>query len=290
MGRTDHPSSLYKYFGPSAAKVLESGLLRYTPMGAFNDPFEGSPEITGLSGEEKFKKQVAGILPEETRRAYDALPRDIRQRISEEQMLEAARSNFLKDQAQMFAIINTQTQRAIEILRKKIDEKLGAFCLSEVPDSILMWAHYASSHEGFVVEFDTTHAYFDQRKSESDEFRYLRRVQYREARPSGFLSEMDAPSFFLYKSGHWEYEREWRIFRALLEADRVEPRDPYPIHLFSFPRQAVRSVTLGARCSDITKARIVAALRSTSEYSSVELKRATPDASHYLIRIRREAT
>ena len=45
-----------------------------------------------------------------------------------------------------------------------------------------------------------------------------RRVQYRETRPSVPLAEVEATDLFLAKSGHWDYEREWRIVRPLDEA------------------------------------------------------------------------
>ena len=45
------PPTLYKYFGPDRINVLQNCLLRYSPLGAFNDPFEGQPEVTSLTTE-----------------------------------------------------------------------------------------------------------------------------------------------------------------------------------------------------------------------------------------------
>ncbi len=42
------PRILYKYFGPDRIDIFEKGLIRYSPLGAFNDPFEGRPDITSL--------------------------------------------------------------------------------------------------------------------------------------------------------------------------------------------------------------------------------------------------
>ncbi|WP_430540204.1 DUF2971 domain-containing protein [Pseudomonas entomophila] len=39
-----------------------------------------------------------------------------------------------------------------------------------------MWAHYAASHSGFAIGFDTNHTFFNSRRSEHDEFFYLERL------------------------------------------------------------------------------------------------------------------
>lgn len=91
----------------------------------------------------------------------------------------------------------------------------GALSLCEVPDSLLMWAHYGISHTGFVLEFDPSHPYFTTRRSEGDEFGHLRRVVYRDTRPSVNLIDLDGVEMFLVKSKEWEYEHEWRVLRTL---------------------------------------------------------------------------
>ena len=48
-------------------------------------------------------------------------------------------------------------ERAAEILA----DKLGILCLSERRDDILMWSHYASSHCGVCLEFDTKRMPFE---------------------------------------------------------------------------------------------------------------------------------
>lgn len=43
----------------------------------------------------------------------------------------------------------------------QFNDDTAIFCMSQVWDSILMWAHYADSHKGFVVGFDMSHPFFD---------------------------------------------------------------------------------------------------------------------------------
>ena len=91
-------------------------------------------------------------------------------------------------------------------------------CLTEVPDSLLMWSHYADHHKGAVLKFDT----YD---STADYFASARPVKYEQSLPSfetpqdlvrrylGLLVEPKDPTSrqFLTKSREWKYEKEWRV-------------------------------------------------------------------------------
>ncbi|MBC7703327.1 MAG: DUF2971 domain-containing protein [Rhodoferax sp.] len=221
----------------------------------------------------------------EAKSSYDAVPAEIRaampyvlwERLLVQQM------NVRKPE--LLAALNGTTPLVRDLSTRKFDELLGAFCLSEVPDSLLMWSHYAESHAGFLLAFDARHPHFHEERSSKDEFRHLRRVIYREARPSATLQDFEGVDVFLVKSGHWAYEREWRIFRALSEAAVVYPGTPHPAHLFRFPPSALQAVILGARSSAETAAAVIEAIRASAELSHVKIKRARPDASHFLLQI-----
>ena len=38
---------------------------------------------------------------------------------------------------------------------KELSKSFGIICFSEIPDSLLMWSHYATNHQGFVFGFET---------------------------------------------------------------------------------------------------------------------------------------
>ncbi|NMM10751.1 MAG: hypothetical protein HHJ16_10795 [Polaromonas sp.] len=90
------PPTLYKYFGPDRINVLQNCLLRYSPLGAFNDPFEGQPEVTSLTTEARARESLKAILPQETRSAYDQLPAEARAMVSyelwEQQLVQQMKS------------------------------------------------------------------------------------------------------------------------------------------------------------------------------------------------------
>lgn len=237
----DLPPSLYKYFGPDRVGVISDRLLRYTPLGAFNDPFEGRPEVTGLNTPNETISILDGVLQEEVHSVYESLPPEVREVVPFRQVYFLTKGVIQSKQGEIHEALQSVTPLVIDFLTGKIDESLGALCLSEVPDSLLMWAHYGASHAGFVLEFQSDHSHFHEQRSPDDEFRHLRRVFYREARPSSHLTGMGAAELFLVKSGHWAYEREWRIIRALSDANKILDGSPHPVHLFSFPPASTES-------------------------------------------------
>lgn len=290
MSKVGLSPRLYKYFPPERSGFLADPLIRYSPLGAFNDPFEGRPEVTAVMGGSDLTKAIGEILGDEINSSYAKLPRSVREKlllsVYTDQMLKVYHAN----EASVHAAIGYYTKPMANLAQKKFDELVGALCLTETPDNLLMWAHYANSHTGFVVEFDTTHPYFDERRSDEDEFRYLRQVNYRDTRPSGALTDMSGYELFTVKSTHWGYEREWRILRPLPDAERVISAEPYPVHLFRIPFSAISAVILGARCSVETASMLSKSLRQQPELAGVKLLQAIPDESQFLLRVESVAT
>jgi len=91
-----------------------------------------------------------------------------------------------------------------------------AFCgLSETPDNVLMWSHYAANHTGIVLGIDF---------SEMVGTHHLQKVNYVSDLPKFdpvklalFMDGDDSQVDYLFKdlsvkSADWSYEREWRIW------------------------------------------------------------------------------
>ena len=279
------PPSMYKYFGPERLDVLKECMVRHSPLGAFNDPFEGRPEILSITSSQQAQETLQAAIPDAIKEALNSVPAELRALIPQHMLETFLRRELAAKESEMLGALQSFTPKITQLMSSTFDKTLGAFCLSEVPDSLLMWSHYGASHAGFVLEFDTRHAYFNQQKGPNDEFRHLRRIEYRETRPSANLTDFDGVDVFLVKSGHWAYEREWRIFRALEEADLVIPAEPYSFHLFRFPPDVLRSVILGARATNETVASVQEVLRSNIELKHVRLRRARADESHFMLRI-----
>ncbi|MBA3571840.1 MAG: DUF2971 domain-containing protein [Pyrinomonadaceae bacterium] len=160
--------------------------------------------------------------------------------------------NLLRNQKELLPTLYRLLEpAALEQLSPAIDGFLnmsvGILCLSEVNDSLLMWSHYTDSHRGFVVGFDSENSFFSHKRTDQDEFGFLRRVEYTPERPQVVLSDTSSGQWFQTKAEHWAYEREWRILRVLAEAGYRVDRLPFPICLFDYPPEAVREIIVGMR-------------------------------------------
>jgi hypothetical protein len=137
-----------------------------------------------------------------------------------------------------------------------------------------------------MVEFDGRHHFFHQRKSEKDEIRHIRKVEYSDSRPPVLIDDQAAIRLFLTKSRHWEYEQEWRMMLPLSLAAQVLPSAAGSFHLFNYPLDCIRSVTMGCRMNEVDKTRLIEALRGMASSDRPICKQASPDSGHFRINTR----
>lgn len=278
------PHILYKYLGPERVDVLVKRLLRYTPLGAFNDPFEGRPHITALAPDGEARETIRRLMPSEIKRAYDDLTPEVRAQVPYDVFAGLAAQLTAASEPEMLALFSELAPFVKATIHRKLDESVGVLSLSEVPDSLLMWSHYAVSHTGFVLGFDPQHPYFNESKGPEDELRHLRRVVYRETRPGGAMTALDGIDIFLVKSGHWAYEREWRVLRPLMDAKETVPVASFPIHLFEFPANALKEMIIGARASEKTKRDLLATISADSALRHIRIRQSVPHDEHFMLR------
>lgn len=230
---------LYKYFPIERRDLLESQLVRFTQPGDFNDPFElhpsydlmskadiaALPEAPGQEGSEGPKMRL--LTPEVMQAMFASVLPGLQKQI-------AMRS----DQQGAFSIDNNLLAQAT------FDSKFGILCLTEIPDSLLMWAHYANNHRGFVIQFDETHEFFAP-TSHEEQLLELTKVEYSAQRPVLSYSSINSPTLYYRKSPEWAYENEWRIIKPLRAARKTLAHPDYPRFLFELPPSAVKGVIIG---------------------------------------------
>lgn len=277
---------LYKYLVPDRIDVLQDCMVRYTQPEAFNDPFEVKPYITKLTAKEheafsQFEELISKALHE----YYDLQPIQVQDRIPfpvfykkfREELGRALKETFYQMEDGVTPIIR-------RMWPDKFSDMLGIFSLTEKPDNLLMWAHYAASHEGFVVGFDSSHPYFHDTVGHEDELRHLCKVEYRENRPMSAMTELSGIDVFLVKSTQWSYEQEWRIIRPLQDNNKIVQNQPYPIYLFQFPATAIKEVILGCKMTENKKQDIIAILSSGS-FQHVQVWQAEPDETEFKLKL-----
>ena len=190
-------------------------------------------------------------------------------------------------------LLATERERFSKHVQETTGDRNGILSLSANPTSLLMWAHYASSHFGFAIEFDASHRFFNQQRNPREILRHLLPVTYAVERPAitMFDPEADEETWgqrliaqaFLTKSVDWSYEREWRMFLKL--DDTEHPHDVKGrFHLFPYSPEAVTAVILGARCTTETRDKIEAALRG--DLSHVELRQARISATRFKVLVK----
>ena len=143
------------------------------------------------------------------------------------------------------------------------------YCLTEKPDSPLMWAHYADCHTGICVEFDARSEPFITNAS---------KVEYRTTYPARDIGTID-PAPFITKSQDWSYEAEWR----LIAEERAFARSPLTIKtdndFLTLPAGVVKSVTIGCLADESSRREIERLVRANA--TSVVVRQATLAPDRY---------
>jgi hypothetical protein len=181
--------------------------------------------------------------------------------------------------------------KTVHALTQAVNKEIGILCLTEKMDNLLMWAHYASNHTGFVIEFNEKHSFFDR----GSEIGHLKKVRYSITRPEvtlldPTLSDMEhiyqwINDIFCVKSQHWDYEHEWRMIVALKNFQNVIASQQDEIYLFELPKNCITGIILGCRMSTEHKERILNVLRNDDEYRHVSLRQAEMDEKEFRLRV-----
>jgi hypothetical protein len=192
----------------------------------FNDPFDCRPKFSLKANEDQIKIYLEDRLP----KFCPTLSRQ--QRCAE-----------IRNLIESKKFSDPELVRGLEDdHRKQFLEKNGVFCLSEIPDHILMWSHYSNSHTGICIEFESTsHAQF---------FELAQRVHYQIEYPILNIIENSKDEILrkalLTKAKFWEYEKEWRIVGH-----------DTPPGVYTFPAGLLKGVILGVRITEKDKGKVM---------------------------------
>jgi Protein of unknown function (DUF2971) len=224
--RSPTGTPLYKYVHIDGLIRILGGSVRFTQPRAFNDPFEMLPEL---------------IVPT----------------VEQAQSLTISFDTMAKRRYPPVGEIPTSDQidSSDTISRdivKEFNRIIGAFCLSRVDDSLLMWSHYADQYAGAVIEFDGS----------KDFFAGQIEVEYRPFRPrknigAYLVANQPVPVAELcVKSDQWAYEQEVRIVWPLSDCKATTASDlrGFPIFVQDIPIDCIKSVTrflINARCLNL---------------------------------------
>lgn len=276
---------LFKYLHPDRIDVLLGQSIRFSSPAVLNDPFELKPHLAALASAEHMDAQIARDFPKFVREELAKLLSEIPAPVSVKGPHEILLHQLPDVRRNMQGMAEMMMPKLQEAMARKLEELIGILCLSESADNLLMWAHYADSHRGFVIEFDERSPFFDRRVNPDDELRHLRKVSYSSKRPSLTLADVENFAPFMTKGVDWEYEAEWRMLVLLDTASTVIGEGPHAVHLFEFPAQAITAVVLGSRMAAEKKEYVRKILSDSPHFSHVRCVEAEIDNEHYQVRV-----
>jgi hypothetical protein len=232
------PAKLYKYIPPErAVNVLGELLIRFSQASVMNDIEEFKPPISGMADEPLLQQKVL----EGTNEKFPGFM----------ELLEKKKG--AEGKAELYAKIASPENlaRTIKTIYEMNDKNFGILSLSELATSVCMWDKYTEHGRGFLVEFDSTHSWFDQRIADDDDLRHLWRISYVADRAAAFLLALTAQDYLYTKETKWEYEKEWRIMLNFNSAARKAGKDATgtDVLLFAIPPSCIRNVTVGYNAS-----------------------------------------
>lgn len=164
-------------------------------------------------------------------------------------------------------VLDRNIERISEEAKQTVKQMAFIACFSEVIHSVTMWSHYANSHKGFALEYNTKDfqlkcqfcenlkkcnkaaacnfypvVYQHQRYDATDFLGWYisRSMGIPIKNPDTFASSKS----FLYKSSQWSYEKEWRLIVSKIN----EFQDKSPVCIYHLRPIAIY---YGSRISSI---------------------------------------
>lgn len=279
---------LFKYVPPNRVDVLQTGLICFSRPSVLNDIFEMQPIFEHLGTLEAVKKFEAEhwerMLDETIEGGHARRTPEERRGLTLEQAKALARERAGDVSAQVHEVVESGRATVGARALAWLDSTVGVLSLTEAPDSLLMWAHYARRHEGFLIEFNSEHAFFHQRCGENGEFGELMRVKYGN-RPKTVMIEATIGDLFFTKSIDWSYELEWRVVLPLERAAEAAEDGEWPLHLFALDSGCITGVVLGCRMADTDRASVLKTLGTSEALRHVRLQQAVEDKHEYGVHI-----
>lgn len=255
------PKTVYKYRNwddINHRKILEEISIWVPDSNNFNDPFDCNIPIAYnlLSTDDAVAEKFIRNMVENNKSKFpDGIEKEISRRLAE---------NKHKDPV----FITGYTADTLEA-NKKVN---GVFSVTPVNNNILMWSHYANSHKGFCVGFDSVKL-FECLMGGGAPVNYA--TEYPIISPIEIHEEQYRQQI-LTKSKHWAYEFEYRLttFR----------RNNMSIPI---PPDAITEIIFGAKMNNEFKTQIK---RACNKLSHIKFFNSIPNENEFKLNIVPEKT
>lgn len=252
-----------KFVSEDRLDILEKGIIRFTQPAALNDPFEVNPIISEFDSD-NLHFWNNGLVP-----IYEKMSQeDIEYTDLRLNSKKKFRDKY-KDFANNFGILSLIS-----------NDDMSSFPSVEVVElndprrNLLMWAHYANEHKGFVIEFESNFL----EESHGVTYEKIIPIKYSDKRAVLLFEDVENKSMepFYMKGNDWCYENEWRVVLPLSSGDSILKND---IYLFKFNQKSIISITCGCKMSDENKAKIKEIIKQP-DFGSLNYYEAAMDNEH----------
>ena len=260
MNHIDYPPSLselppvlYKYrsFDEHGWRMLSELEIYFASPKHFNDPLD--TRIPVLYEQGTFKQMYAKNV-ENLKWIASNMSRKERKRRAKEMAKTVYRNR--EDPKRREAYRNATVE--------EIDSMAGILSLAAIRDQTLMWSHYADGHRGFCIGIDSQKLlHFAERLSYVGIHLLVDKVRYYDEPPKLNPYKMTDAQVFMTKwfckSQEWSYEQEYRVLCG--------ERPDYALQLAP---DLLHSVTLGAKCQDANRQRVIELIKSKRYSATLE--------------------
>lgn len=260
------PKVLYRYCRPERIDVLTSGQIGFQSVGLLNDPFENQPVFVRSRRFEQAFTENWPVVQHIRRNYLGGTFREIRRALGAD--LHARVGLYFQKKYAQAAWVQLYLRG------------LGVLCLSETRDNLLMWAHYAGAHEGFIIGLRSNARVLTEGNVGLKPVRYSS-IRLRQRLFENFL----LGELVLRKGTQWAYEREWRAVRYWPKDDvKFDKRGCVP--LYRLPARDVAEVIVGCRMPRPFFLRLLRLLQKP-KYQHVRVYRAEIAENTFKLRFRR---
>ncbi len=282
----------YKYAPEERIDILRNRLIRFTQPRALNDSFEANPYFCSLGTKELSAKMFAEAIRKWPYRVWDDHRKAIRSGLGRFDLAKKVENNPDYAESLYESLYKQNLQDLLRDLQERFYElhnEVGCLSLSETSDNLLMWAHYAEAHTGFVLVLDGSHDFFKGTDSLPG-FAKPERVKYSLERPCMTIEdtaeESNLQKIFLIKGSDWKYEMEWRYLKYLTDAhSRIGVTNGHDVHLFRLPPKCIKGVILGCESSENLKDKTSAIKRDEAEFRHLRIQQVCASKTHYRLEI-----
>lgn len=207
---TNFEGKLYRYQPYSGNYVqyvndlIFNNKIYYSNPLLFNDPFDC--KMYGIRfSEESIERFMRERMNLKMQLVDIAMPPEMR-RPSPEQKTALLDATILKNRDKTIE----ECTQVIHDLHELVENEIGVLCLSSDPLNILMYSHYADSHQGVCLEFSLE----KDNIFNPEEVRYVKDFPSLEFGLSDEINHALAVALISTKSIDWAYEKEYRSLRG----------------------------------------------------------------------------